>query len=146
MIFFNLLQVRYNCGNFHHCRICVTDFRERGPFCTSPHPGAAPKKPILNRINASGSCFSFFRDNLTNSKWKIYWKCWITSKMKEIWWKFFGSANEDLVFSKGFKPFNSKKLSFINILTNLSYFCFKFSHTFQWWCPFTSSIPFIGDY
>ena len=34
---------------FHHCRICVTDFREERPFC-SPYPWAAPKKPILNRI------------------------------------------------------------------------------------------------
>ena len=27
-IFWDLLEVRYNCAKFPHCRICVTDFRE----------------------------------------------------------------------------------------------------------------------
>ena len=34
MWFINLLdifKVRYNCVKFYHCRICVTDFMERGP-------------------------------------------------------------------------------------------------------------------
>ena len=31
--FLDLLWVRYNCAKFHHCRICVTDFRDGGPFC-----------------------------------------------------------------------------------------------------------------
>ena len=26
--FLDLLWVRYNCAKFHHCRICVTDFRK----------------------------------------------------------------------------------------------------------------------
>ena len=38
-----------NCATLHHCRICVTDFREGGLFWP-PHPWAAPKKPILNRV------------------------------------------------------------------------------------------------
>ena len=52
---FDLLWVRYNCAKFHHCRICVRDFREGGPFWPpSPrHPSAAPKKPILNRVKGS---------------------------------------------------------------------------------------------
>ena len=29
-IFLDLLDVRYNCAKFHHCRICVTDFKEVG--------------------------------------------------------------------------------------------------------------------
>ena len=29
--FFNLLWVRYNCAKFHHCRTCVTEFREQPP-------------------------------------------------------------------------------------------------------------------
>ena len=37
-IFFYLLSVRYNSAKFHHCRICVTDFREWGPFCSPPPP------------------------------------------------------------------------------------------------------------
>ena len=36
-IFFDFCQVRYNCVTFHHCRICVTDFREEGIFA-HPHP------------------------------------------------------------------------------------------------------------
>ena len=28
--FLDLLWVRYNCAKFHHCRICVTDFRGGG--------------------------------------------------------------------------------------------------------------------
>ena len=45
----------YNCAMFHHCRICVTHFREGGLFASPPHPPAlhpwaAPKKPILNRV------------------------------------------------------------------------------------------------
>ena len=28
----DLLCVRYNCAKFHHCKICVTDFREGGTF------------------------------------------------------------------------------------------------------------------
>ena len=48
--FLDFLWVRYNCAKFHHCRICVTDFREWGPFCSPPLPCAAPKIPILNRV------------------------------------------------------------------------------------------------
>ena len=47
--FLDLLQVWYNCAKFHHCRICVTDLGKGGPFC-HPHPWAAPKMPILNRV------------------------------------------------------------------------------------------------
>ena len=60
MYFLDLLYVRYNCAKFHQCRICVTDFREGGPFCPSPHPWAAPKKPILNRVK---SAFQTFEKN-----------------------------------------------------------------------------------
>ena len=51
--FLELLCVSYNCAKFHHCRIYVTGFREGGPFCSPSHPWAAPKKPILNRVNNS---------------------------------------------------------------------------------------------
>ena len=39
-----------NCVKFHHCRIRVTDFKEEVSFWY-PHPWAAPKKPILTRVN-----------------------------------------------------------------------------------------------
>ena len=28
--FLDLLRVRYNCAKFHHCKICLTDFKEEG--------------------------------------------------------------------------------------------------------------------
>ena len=34
--FSDLLEVRYNCAKFHHCRIYVTDFREGVAFLTPP--------------------------------------------------------------------------------------------------------------
>ena len=45
----DLLWVRYNCAKFHHCRICVTDFREWA-FPPPSHPWEAPRMPILNRV------------------------------------------------------------------------------------------------
>ena len=39
---------------FHHCRICVADFKEGRPK-SPPHPWAAPKKPILNRVKCNHS-------------------------------------------------------------------------------------------
>ena len=36
---------RYNCAKFHHCRICVTDFR------VAHHRWAVPKRPIPKRAN-----------------------------------------------------------------------------------------------
>ena len=51
MHFLDLLWVRYNGAKFHQCKICVTDFREWRPFWFPPHPWAAPKRPILNRVN-----------------------------------------------------------------------------------------------
>ena len=35
-MFLGVLQVRYFCAKFHHCRICVTDFRERSIFAPPP--------------------------------------------------------------------------------------------------------------
>ena len=62
----DLLWVRYNCAKFHHCRICVTDFREGGPFCPpSPHPWAAPKRPILNRVKGTN-----FHGMFATEAWK----------------------------------------------------------------------------
>ena len=34
--FFNLLWIRYNCAKFHHCKICLTDFRKGGLFDPPP--------------------------------------------------------------------------------------------------------------
>ena len=47
--FWDLPLVKYNCAKFHHCRICVADFRKGVPK-RPPHPWAAPKTPILNRV------------------------------------------------------------------------------------------------
>ena len=50
MHFLDLLYAKHNCGKFHDFRICVTDFRERAFY--HPHPWAAPKRSIPNRIKA----------------------------------------------------------------------------------------------
>ena len=42
--FVDLLQVRYNSAKFHHCRICVTDFREVGAFLAPPPIREQPRK------------------------------------------------------------------------------------------------------
>ena len=43
--FLDLFPVRYNCAKFHHCRICATDFRERGPFFALPNCEEPRKSP-----------------------------------------------------------------------------------------------------
>ena len=48
-LFFGSSFGNYNCPNFHHCRICVTDFR-KGDFLPLPLSFTAPKRPILNRV------------------------------------------------------------------------------------------------
>ena len=45
--FVGLLELRYNCAKFHHCRICVTDFREVGLF--------APPFPIRKQSRKDSS-------------------------------------------------------------------------------------------
>ena len=42
--FLDLLYVRYNCAKFHHCRICVTDFREAVAFLAPPPIREQPQK------------------------------------------------------------------------------------------------------
>ena len=44
--FLDLLWLSYNSANFHHCRICVTDFIERGAFLptTAPPSVSSPEK------------------------------------------------------------------------------------------------------
>ena len=50
----------------HHCRICVTDFRDEGNFC-HPHPWGAPNRSFLNRLNvhpfSSSECFTYLGSN-----------------------------------------------------------------------------------
>ena len=47
--FLDLHYVRYNCAKFHHCRICVADFREGSLFAPT-HSWTVPKRPILNKV------------------------------------------------------------------------------------------------
>ena len=56
--FLDLLRVRYNCANFHHCRICVTDLREGGPFWP-PAIREQPRKSSswIRLKNTSSGCF-----------------------------------------------------------------------------------------
>ena len=69
----------YNCAKCHHCRICVTDFREGGLFAPSPHLWAARKKPILNSVNDISSQFTELF-NLSFSRWV----CPLTLKTSQV--------------------------------------------------------------
>ena len=43
--------LRYNFAKFHHCRMCVTDFRQGGDFfATPPIRERPPKKPSWIRL------------------------------------------------------------------------------------------------
>ena len=62
----DLLWIRYNCANFHHCIICVTDFREKGglfgtpPSSFIPHPlHPSFKKVITNACSKSSNYTGF---------------------------------------------------------------------------------------
>ena len=46
----DVLWVRCNCAKFHHCRICVTDFRDRGDTPIRQHPWNSPSLIELSRI------------------------------------------------------------------------------------------------
>ena len=54
--FLDLPWVRYNCAKFHHCRICVTGFREGAFLASHSHLWAARKKSTW--IGLSTSSFS----------------------------------------------------------------------------------------
>ena len=41
----DFLYVRYNCIKFHHCRICVTDFRDGGGAFVQPPLPPIREKP-----------------------------------------------------------------------------------------------------
>ena len=41
-IFLDILWLSYNCAKFHHCRICVTDFREVALFAPPPSSLSSP--------------------------------------------------------------------------------------------------------
>ena len=58
--FLGLLYVRYSCTKFHHCSICVTDSTEGGGPFVPPHPWAASKRSILNRVEQSKSFSNFW--------------------------------------------------------------------------------------
>ena len=61
-------------AKFHHCRICVTNFRETDLFSPPPLPRESPKKSILNRVNSwqhydmlmSWNCSSTVSTDITN--------------------------------------------------------------------------------
>ena len=68
--FLNLPWVRYNCAKFHHCRICVTDFREGGPFWSLPS-ASSPEKAHLNRV--TWTCGNQYYSSFTQPKFKYPW-------------------------------------------------------------------------
>ena len=87
--FLDVLWVRYNCATFHHCRICVTEFREGGPFWPAPHPWVAAKKPILNRVK-SLVFYCWFRSDtliihyIISKQWRVLGSFVVTLLGKDI--------------------------------------------------------------
>ena len=75
--FLDLLWVRYNCAKFHHCRICVTDFRARGSFCSPPIREQHRKIPswIGFRRNPANICL------FKATNWNTRKTCKICSKL-----------------------------------------------------------------
>ena len=71
-----LLQVRYNCVSFHHCRICMTDFKEGGRGGEGGG-GAKSLSQIGLKIDRTGQWSLKFFDTLINRvitlfDWQIF--------------------------------------------------------------------------
>ena len=66
--FLNLPSVNYNCAKFHHCRTCVTDFREWGPKSTPPTFVGSPERALLNRVKTE---FCQFTKDLSLIDWGL---------------------------------------------------------------------------
>ena len=69
--FLDLLWVRYICAKFHHCRMCVTDFREGGHFCPNPPICKQPRKSpswIGLKTKQSFDCFYYRIRNFCDQK------------------------------------------------------------------------------
>ena len=71
-IFLGLLWVRYNCAKFHLCWICVTDFREGGPFCHLPPICEQRKDPSWIGLSYQLCFFLPFWHNTCSLLWQ-YW-------------------------------------------------------------------------
>ena len=99
-------KARCKYTKFHHCRICMTDFRERVPSPSPPrplalHPWVASKRPIMNKVKINTMNYMFF------SAWVMFLE-WIKHALKntEGLWKWAGpirwagSSRWDLTFFK----------------------------------------------
>ena len=97
-----LFQVRYNCAKIYNCRICVTYFRDREPFCPPSHPliREKPRKcPSSMGLNILRICLesqvafyyytfiftcAIWRGVLRTQQniydWKISWKLFTTKR------------------------------------------------------------------
>ena len=58
--FLDLLLARYICARLHHCRICVTDFREGGLF--APPPILEQPRKIPSWIGLRDKAFKIAND------------------------------------------------------------------------------------
>ena len=85
-IFLDLLWGRYTSAKFHHCRICVTDFKEGGLFVCPAHRWAAPKKPILNMINEKMGEHRIRKKNIWANFQHFQWMIWKQSKTNLFCW------------------------------------------------------------
>ena len=88
--FLDFLWVRYKWVKFNHCRICVTDLREGGPFWP-PHPWEALKKPILNRVKEIVDFKSLIMENTLKKPnvWRVKKQRRIKNPSEHQRWSFF---------------------------------------------------------
>ena len=74
------------CAKVHHCRICVTDFREGGTLLPPPpHPWAALKKPIW--IGLKHDILYFYSNNFEFMLPRanlLLWFSWVFFKSSEV--------------------------------------------------------------
>ena len=112
----DLLQLRYNFAKFHHCRICVTDFREGGPFCTPP---------ILEQPRKCPSWIKLKIKIVMNVKISCYFSCYLCWNNQMLLYNLY-----TFTFKVGLSPLKKKYFTCFNesplkIIKNGFYFVIK---------------------
>ena len=126
--FLDLLWVRYNCAKFHHCRICVTGFREGGLFALPPSISEQPRKsPSWTGLKSSFLILDLFlktgvtsvnlneAGNCEEEMATLNWKQIHSAKIIQFNIKFFTGVSISCVAFLGFRL----SISFITVLLSM---------------------------
>ena len=141
--FFGSSLVRYNCAKLHNYSICETNLWEGGAFCPlfAPHPWAAPKRPILNRVNILNKYFSWKHQDILSM---INYFLMLCKNKKsydingKLCWKklisFFGNTNDKKRIERGYsknpgmqtdRRINNRYMQRRRCVTQTCIFCFS---------------------